>query len=69
MYLWLNENLEIMNEKQITYHFVYYENETDTFSKGINIQGNDFVDCAIRFELQVGKTVEVAYRVRTKQKF
>ena len=53
-----------MNEKQITFHFVYYENETDTFSKGINIQGNDFGHCAIKFELQVGKTVEVAYRVK-----
>lgn len=53
-----------MNEKQITYHFVYYENETDTFSKGINIQGNDFVHCAMRFDLLIGKPVEVAYMVK-----
>ena len=53
-----------MNDKQITFHFVYYEKETDTFSKGINIQGDDFGHCAIKFELQVGKPVEVAYRVR-----
>ena len=53
-----------MNEKQITFHFVYYENETDTYSKGINIKGNDFVDCATKFDNEISKPVEVAYIVK-----
>jgi len=29
-----------MNEgKIIVYHFVYYENQSDTFSRGVNIYG------------------------------
>jgi len=39
----------------ITVHIVYFTDENETYSKGINIEGKSFSDCCKRFEaMEVG---------------
>ncbi len=45
-----------------TWHFVYYEDNTDTYSKGVNIEGKDLADCVAIFNRDYGFSVAVIYK-------